>query len=89
MEQASAWHCCMVPQAATLATLVGISHSSGKCCKRKPKTTGHDGKGKRRPQTQKSDHKKPSDQTTLEGTTVDFSTFWWMKDLPHLEVSSQ
>ena len=59
MEQASAWHCCMVPQAATLATLVGISHSSAKRCKRKPKTTGHDGKGKRKPQTQNSDHKKP------------------------------
>ena len=32
---------------------------------------------------------KNRDRTTLEGTTVDFSAFWWMKDLPHLEVSSQ
>ena len=58
VDQASAWHCCMVPWVATLATLVGISHSHAKRCKRTPKTTGHGGKVKRKPQTQNSDHKK-------------------------------
>ena len=30
MDQASAWHCCMVPMVATLATLVGSSYSDTK-----------------------------------------------------------
>ena len=51
MEQASAWHCCMVPWVATLVTLLEIEHSSAKHCKQKPKTTGLDGKGMRKPQT--------------------------------------
>ena len=83
MEQASAWRCCMVPQVATLATLVGISHSSAKRCKRnqKPQVTTARGSENHKKKKPRSNHS--------EGTTVDFSTFWWIKDLPHLEVSSQ
>ena len=79
MEQASACHCCMALWVATLATLVGISHSSAKRCKQRPKTTGHDGKGKRKPQTDNFGPPKNHDQTTLEAKSVDFSTSWCMK----------
>ena len=55
MEQASAWHCCMVLSVATIATLLGISHSSAKRCKQKPKTTS----GSENHKHTISDHKKP------------------------------
>ena len=40
MDQASAWHRCMVPVVATLATLVGISYSATQTLQTKTKTTG-------------------------------------------------
>ena len=58
MEQAPALHCCMVPQVATLATLVGIAHSSANRGKQKPQVTTA-----RRSENHKqtlSDHKKPT-----------------------------
>ena len=70
----------MVRWVATLATLVGISHSSAKRCKQKPKTTGHDGKVKRKPQTDNFGPQKNHGQTTLECKTVDFIPFWWIPE---------
>ena len=80
MKEASAWHCCMGPWFATTATLVRILHSSARRCEQKPKTTGHDGKGKRKPQTRNFGPQKNHCQTTLEGKTVDFSPFRWIQE---------
>ena len=68
MEQASACHC--GTWAATLATLVGLSHSIAKRGKQKPKTTGHYGKEKRKPQRDNFEPQENHDQTTLEGKTI-------------------
>ena len=51
MEEASASHLGMAPWVATLATLVVIYRSSATRSSKNPKTTGHDNKGKRKPQT--------------------------------------
>ena len=80
MEQASVWHSCMVPRVATLATWWEAHIPPHTRCKQKPKTTGHDGKGKRKPQTQILDHKRTMVKPTLEGKTVDFSEIWWIKE---------
>ena len=65
----------------------GISHSSAKRCKqKKKKTTLHDAKGKRKTKNKISGPQKNHDQTTVEGNTVDFSSFWWIQGLEHPEV---
>ena len=73
MEQASACHFGMVPWVATLATLVGISHSSAIRCM--TKTENH-----RSRQQGKAKTTKKHGQTTLEGKTVDFSAFRCIKE---------
>ena len=60
MEQASAWHCRVVPWVATHLRLGGNFTFQCKTLQaKKTQTTGHDGKGERKPQTQNSGHKKP------------------------------
>ena len=81
MEQASGWHCCcMVPQVTKLVTLVRISHSATQTLQ--AKTKNHRSRRQAEAKTTKHNFgpQKNHGQTTLEGKTVDFSPFWWIKD---------
>ena len=59
----------------SLGCQVRISHSSAKRCEQKPKTTGHDGKGKRKPQT----HNLGPQKTTIKPLWK-VSPFWWAEE---------
>ena len=59
----------------------GISHSSAKRCKQKPKTTIHDAKGKRKPQTKFPDHKKTTIKPLLKVTRSISVHFGGFRDL--------
>ena len=89
MEQASACHFGMAPWVATLATLVGILHSSTMCCMQKTKTTGHDSNEARKPQTY-FEPQKTHDRTILQAKAVDFGSFLCLKEprQPHLLILS-
>ena len=70
----------------SLVALVGISHSSAKRCKQKPKTAGHDGKEKREPQTDNFGPQKTVVKPLWKVERVDFSTFWWINDSENMET---
>ena len=82
MEQASAWHRCMVPQVATLATWweFHIPAQSAASKNQRPQVATARG-------SENYKHKmrtaKNQDRTTLGGKTVEFSEFWSMKALLH------
>ena len=59
MEQASARHCCMVPQVATLATQVGLSHSATQMLQAKNPKPQVTASGSENHKHTISDHKKP------------------------------
>ena len=89
MEQASACHCDVAPEAATYATLVGISHSSAKTLHEKNQkplvTTARESENHNHNLRTTKNH----DRTTLESKAVDFFPFWWMKEPLHLQVTWQ
>ena len=72
------WHGALgLPQ---LATLVGISLSSVKALRARTKNHRSRRPGKATTTTRHFRTTKNHDQTTLEGKTVDFSTFWWIEE---------
>ena len=81
MEQASGWHCCcMVPHFTKFVTMVIISHSATQTLQ--AKTKNHRSRRQAEAKTTNTQFRttKNHGQTTLEGKTVDFSPFWWIKE---------
>ena len=83
MEQASAFHCGMVPGFAILATLVGISHSATQTLQ--AKTQNH------RPQWQgeaKTTNKKTTVKPFWEAKRSIPVHFWWIQEPQHASSRS-
>ena len=80
MEQASAWHCCIVSSGCHLRPWWEFRIPVQNAASKKPETTGHDGNEKRKPTNRQFRTTKNHDQTTVEGKTVDVSTFLWTKE---------
>ena len=73
MEQASAWHCCMVPQVATLATLVG-SNFAFQCKTLQAETENH--RSRRQGEAKTTNRLFRTTKTTIKPTNHKVPTDW-------------